>query len=140
MWLGDKGTDDCPVCPAETGCMHARSLQSCLTLGDPMECGPPTSSVHGILQARIMEWVAMPSSRGSSRPRDGACVSYVSCTGRRILCHQRHLGSPSLPPEIGWTLPPNAGACIMRNEVRGREQLYKNKEKHPAQVFIVVKR
>ena len=45
------------------GCVHAKSLQSCLTLFDPPGCSPPGSSVHGILQARILEWVAMPSSR-----------------------------------------------------------------------------
>ena len=44
--------------------------QSCLTLCDPMNYSPPGSSVHGILQARILEWVAMLSSRGSSQPRD----------------------------------------------------------------------
>ena len=44
--------------------MYAKSLQSCLTLSDPKDCSPPGSSVHGILQARILEWVAMPSSRG----------------------------------------------------------------------------
>ena len=54
--------------------MHAKSLQSCLTLCDPMDCGPPGSSVYGILQARILEWVAMSSSRGSSRPRDRTCL------------------------------------------------------------------
>ena len=42
------------------------AAQSCLTLWDPMDCSPPGSSVHGILQARILEWVAMPPSRGSS--------------------------------------------------------------------------
>ena len=47
-------------------CTHAELLQSCPTLCDPMEWGPPGSCVHGILQARILEWVAMPSSRGSS--------------------------------------------------------------------------
>ena len=47
-----------------------KSLQLCLTLWDPMDCSPPGSSVHGILQARILEWIAMPSTRGSSRPRD----------------------------------------------------------------------
>ena len=47
-------------------CTHAQSLQSCLTLCDPMDCSPPGSSVHAIFQARILEWVAMPSSRGSS--------------------------------------------------------------------------
>ena len=43
-------------------------VQSCLTLCEPVDCSPPGSSVHGILQARILEWVAMPSSRGSSHP------------------------------------------------------------------------
>ena len=61
-------------------CMHAKSLQSCLTLGDLMDHSLPGSSVHGIFQARILEWVAMPSSRGSSRPRDRTCVSCDSCT------------------------------------------------------------
>ena len=42
-------------------CVHAKLLQSSLTLFDPMDCSPPGSSVHGILQARILEWVAMPS-------------------------------------------------------------------------------
>ena len=55
---------------------------------------PPGSSVHGIFQARILEWVALPISRGSSRPRDQTCASYISCTGRRVLYHQRQLGSP----------------------------------------------
>ena len=48
--------------------MHAKSLQLCLTLCDPMDCSPPGSSVHGILQARILEWVAMPSSRDLPDP------------------------------------------------------------------------
>ena len=54
--------------------------QSCLILCDPMDrgaCGPPGSSVHGILQARILEWVVMPSSRGSSKPRDQTQVSSI---------------------------------------------------------------
>ena len=49
--------------------MHTQLLQSCLTLCDPMDCSLPGSSVHGILQARILEWVAIPSSRGSSSAR-----------------------------------------------------------------------
>ena len=67
--------------------MHAKSLQLCLTLCNPMDCSPPGSSVLGILQTRILEWVAMPSSRGSSQPRDLTCVSYVSCVSRRVLYH-----------------------------------------------------
>ena len=46
-----------------------------------MDRGPPGSSVHGILLARILEWVDMPSSRGSSRSKDRTCVSYASCIG-----------------------------------------------------------
>ena len=68
-------------------CMHAKSLQLCPTLFDPIDCSLPGSSVHGILQERILEWVALPSSRGSSRPRDSTHISYVFCTGRRILYH-----------------------------------------------------
>ena len=45
-------------------------VQSCLTLCDPMDCSPPGSSVHGILQTRILKWVAILFSRGSSQPRD----------------------------------------------------------------------
>ena len=56
--------------------MCAESPQSCLTLCDPMNCTSPGSSVHGILHEGILEWVAMPSSRGSSRPRDQTCASY----------------------------------------------------------------
>ena len=55
------------------GCSVA---QACQILCDPMDWSPLGSSVHGILQARILEWVVMPSSRGSSRPRDRTCVSY----------------------------------------------------------------
>ena len=61
------------------------SFQSCLTLNHPIGCSPPGSSVHGILQARILEWVAMPSSRGSSQPRDRTNVSSVLCTGRKVF-------------------------------------------------------
>ena len=66
---------------------HAKSLQSCPTLWDPMDGSPPDSSVHGILQARILERATMPSSRGSSWPRDRTHLSYVSCTGRQVLYH-----------------------------------------------------
>ena len=47
----------------------AQSLQSCTTLCDPVDCSPPGSSVHGISQSRILEWVAMPSSRDRPDPR-----------------------------------------------------------------------
>ena len=68
-------------------CMHAQSLQSCLILCDPMDCSPPGSSVHGIFQARILEWVALPFSGGSSQPRDRTHISCISFIGRWILYH-----------------------------------------------------
>ena len=52
--------------------------QSCPILCDPMDCSPPGSSVHGLLQARILQWVALPFSRGSSWLRDQTCVFYVA--------------------------------------------------------------
>ena len=59
--------------------------QSCLTVCDPIDCSPPGSSVHGIVQARILEWVAISSSRGSSPLKDWTGVSCSSCIGRWIL-------------------------------------------------------
>ena len=58
--------------------MHAKLLHLCLTLSDSMDCSPPVSSFHGILQARIPEWVAMSFSRGSSQLRDGTRLSYIA--------------------------------------------------------------
>ena len=52
--------------------------QSCLTLCDPTDCSRPGSSVHGILQARILEWVAISFSRGSSQPKDRTEVSHIA--------------------------------------------------------------
>ena len=63
----------------------AKSLQLCLTLCDPMDHNLPVSSVHGILQAWILEWVAIPSSRGSSGSKVRVHVSYVSCIGSRFF-------------------------------------------------------
>ena len=60
------------------------------TLCNAVVCSLPGSSVHGILQARTLEWIALPSSRGSSQPRDWTCISYVSCIGRCVLYHALH--------------------------------------------------
>ena len=59
----------------------AQPLQSCPTVCDPMDCSPPGSSVHGILQARILEWVTMSSSRGSSLLRDRTCICAFHIAG-----------------------------------------------------------
>ena len=58
--------------------MHAQSLHSCLTLGNPMDRSPSGSSVHGISQARILEWVAISFSMGSSWPRDWTHISCIA--------------------------------------------------------------
>ena len=71
--------------------MHVQSHPS---LCDLMECRLP-GSVHGIFQTRILEWVAMPSSMGSSRPKDWTHVSWISCVGRQILCHCTTWEAPS---------------------------------------------
>ena len=63
-------------------------------LCNPMDCSSPGSSAHGILQARILEWVAIPSSRGSSWSRYWTHVSYISCIGRWVLYHLCHWEAP----------------------------------------------
>ena len=57
----------------------------CVRPCDAMNCSLPGSSVHGTLQARILEWVAMPFSRGPSLPKDQTQISHVSWTGRQVL-------------------------------------------------------
>ena len=63
----------------------SESHQLCPTLCDPTDCILPGSTVHGILQARILEWVTIPLSRGSSLPRDRTRVSNVSYIGKQVL-------------------------------------------------------
>ena len=59
--------------------------QSCSTLFISLDCSPPGSSVHGISQARILEWITISFSRGSSQPKDRTCVSCVSCFADRFF-------------------------------------------------------
>ena len=74
------------VCVCVCVCTHLVA-QSCKTLCDPMECSPSGCSVYGIFQARILEWVAIASSRGSSWPRDWTQnISCVSCIGSLYNC------------------------------------------------------
>ena len=61
--------------PTIKACVRAQSLQSCPTLWDPRDCSLPRSSIHGILQARILVWISMPSSRGPSWSRGRTHVS-----------------------------------------------------------------
>ena len=66
-------------------CCLVTKLCLCLTVCDPLDCRPPSSSVQGISQARILEWVVISFSRGSSPPRDQTCISCVSRIGGQIL-------------------------------------------------------
>ena len=74
--FSNKRQDGMGGCPL---CVHAQSLQSCPTLCDTVDSSLADYSVLGIFQARILEWVAMPSSKRSSQPRDQTHLPYVSC-------------------------------------------------------------
>ena len=90
--VGDAIQPSCPLSSPSPPVFNLSQHQCCAvlclvtqwwpTLCDPMDCSMPGSSVHGILQARILELVAMPSSRGSSQPRD---QTRVSCTAGRFF-------------------------------------------------------
>ena len=85
-------------------CMSVLGLvaQSCPTLCDPTDCSPPGSSVHGILQARILEWVAFPSSGGSSQPRGWPQVSRLE--GRFFAIWARREARVDIYP-LGFGVP-----------------------------------
>ena len=99
--LSDLIWMDTCICMAES--LHCSSVThdivnqlycfSRVWLCNPMDCSLPGSPISGILQARILEWVSMPSSRGSSQLWDRTHVSYISCIDRWVLYHQYHLGS-----------------------------------------------
>ena len=79
--------------------------QSFPTLWDPMDCSPPGFSVHGILHTRILEWVAIHFSRGSSQPRDWI---QVTCIAGSFFYHLSHQGSSqmvSTSPKMSFTVP-----------------------------------
>ena len=70
------------------------NAQLYLILCNPMDYSWSGFSVYGILQARILEWIAIAFSRRSSQPRNRTCVSYISCINKQILYHMSHQGSP----------------------------------------------
>ena len=76
-----------------------------------MDFSLPGSSGHEILQARILEWIAISFSRGSSQPRDWTHVSYVSCIGRQIL-HHCHPGSPPTPA-VTYSAPSTLASSLL---------------------------
>ena len=66
-------------------CVNAKLTQSCLTLCDPMDCSPPGSSIHRVLQARILEWVAMPSSRTTRLLSIKIVLTFTECNISGII-------------------------------------------------------
>ena len=82
-------------------CCCCLNAKSCPTLGDLMNCSPLGSSIHGILQARILGWVAISSSKGSSWPRGG---TQISCSEADSLPFSHH-GSPLTGFITSYTLP-----------------------------------
>ena len=89
--------------------------QLCLTLCSSMERSLPGSCVHGILQARILEWVAISLSRGSSRPRDWTLISCICCIAGRFLTTE-----PSGKPHFLWYMLLNS----LRTVIWEREWIY----------------
>ena len=83
-----QSTELSSVCDTAGSHCCCSVTKSCLTLSDPMDCSPPGSSIHGIFQARTLEWVAISFSRGSSQSRDRTPVSLF--VGRHFyqLSHQ----------------------------------------------------
>ena len=80
--------------------MKVLVAQLYLTLWDAMDCSPPGSSVHGILQARILQWGAIPFSRGSSRPRDQTQVSCIADRRFTILATREALGGEEVMSKV----------------------------------------
>ena len=91
--------------------MHARSFRLRPALCNPQDCSSPGSSNHGIFQARILEWVAKPSSRGSFWPKDRTRVSWGSCIAGRFFTAE-----PPGKPLYTLLLPsffPDENACFI---------------------------
>ena len=90
------------VCVCVGVCVYTHAgthsvTQSCLTLCDPMDWSPPGSYIHGIFQARILEWVVISCSRGSFWPRNQTSISWVSCIVRQILHFIYPCNKPTFP-------------------------------------------
>ena len=107
------------VCVCAGMCVWA---QSNLTLSSPTDCSPPGFSVHRILQAKILEWVSISFSRGSSWTRD---QTWVSCIGRQISLPLSHWGSPMivLLNDIIWFY---GSINIYQNHVKSRKMSWKD--------------
>ena len=110
--------------PFQRTCFPRCNLLLCATLCHPMGCSPPGASDHGISQARILEWAATSSSRGSSRPGDSICISR---TGRRVPHHWATRGAQAdpvrvLPVDFSAAVGKQAGSLPLAEAERCRAQ------------------
>ena len=102
--------------------INVNFLKSCLTLCDPVDCSPPGSSIHEILQAGALEWVAISSSRGSSRPCSWPRASHTvgrhlatEPTGKsQVLCWTRRVEIPHVQGQRNPSKMVGAGAAMRR--------------------------
>ena len=117
----DRSKEACGYCCLVT--------KSCLTLCNPTDCSLPGSSVRGISQARVLEWVSVSSSRGSSRPKDQTHLSYISCITRRVLYHVVPPGKPPLGSETLRFLSLGMIPSV------AKVSLYRDKHMPPSSVF-----
>ena len=99
-------------------CLCAQSLQLYPTLCDPMDYSPPSSSVHGILQVRILEWVAMPFSKGSSQPRDRIQVSCVFCIAGSFFEERQKV----IQTDLGETVAEMMTVLLQDEQWQGQER------------------
>ena len=106
-------------------CANAQSFKLCLTLREPMDCSLPGSSVHGILQPRILQWVPISSSRGSSSSKVRTHVSYISFLNYRCIHLDIWLIAKSVPQRLGINLD-NPGK-ISHDIYNLNEESYKGK-------------
>ena len=107
----------CSLCVCVCVCV-CEVTQSCPTLCDPVDCSPPGSSVHGILQVRILEWIAVSFSRGSSQPWSllkFMSIESVMLSNHLILCHPLLL-LPSIFPSIR-VFPKELALCIRQPNI-----------------------
>ena len=84
---GDRASESLPRAPLSSTPLSCVRAKLCPTRYNFMGCGPPGSSVHRIVQARVLEWVDMPSSGGSSPPGNRTCISYICSISRQVLYH-----------------------------------------------------
>ena len=133
-WSPDLEWTDTLTILESHGCGVVLLAQPCPTLCDPMGCSPPGSSVHGILQARMLEWVAMSSSRGSSQPRVRACIS---CIAGRFFTTEP-LGKPSYS-QIMYEIGMGVGLALSQLSANSQPKRGQNRNKREPREHHCVK-